>query len=130
MRKKRGFTLLEVLLATLITAVGVTALVWAFSSGLFATTDIENVDLALNIAQAQMEVIKNTPYANLAGSGPTADSKFPNFNVTVTVAPGPSANQLQVAVTVSWNVKGGSTSLTLTTLVTKPCALTTTKCPA
>ena len=74
-----GFTLLEVLLATLIITVGVTTLIWAFSSGLSATTEVENMDLALNIAQAKMEVIKNTAFANVASSSATADANFSRF---------------------------------------------------
>ncbi len=111
----KGFTLLEVLIATIILTVGMIAILWAFNTGLFATTDVENVDLALNIAQAKMEQIKNTPFASLADSGPTADSNFPNFNLTVNVAEG--QNPMQIDVTVAWQVKGGQTSITLTTLV-------------
>jgi len=110
----KGFTLLEVLIATVILTVGVAAIIWAFSAGMYATTDIENVDLALNIAQAKMEQIKNTPFASLADSGPTADANFPRFSITVNVAEG--QNPMQVDVTVNWNVKGGSTGFTLTTL--------------
>lgn len=113
--EKRGFTLLEVLIAVVILTVGIAALTWAFSAGMFATTDVENVDLALNIAQAKMEEIKNTAFASIADSGPTADPDFSDFNVTVDAATG--NDPMQVDVTVSWNVKGGSTSIVLTTLV-------------
>lgn len=111
----KGFTLLEVLIATVILTVGVAAIIWAFSAGMYATTDIENVDLALNIAQAKMEEIKNTPFVSLVDSGPTADANFSRFSTTVNVAEG--QNPMQVDVTVAWNVKGGSTNITLTTLV-------------
>ena len=110
-----GFTLLEVLLATIILSLGIVALIWAFSTGMYATTDIENVDLALNIAQARMEQIKNTPFASLADSPATADSNFPRFSTAVNVAE--SQNPMQVDVTVSWQVKGGQTNIVLTTLV-------------
>jgi prepilin-type N-terminal cleavage/methylation domain-containing protein len=113
--KSRGFTLLEVLIAVLIFTVSTVAIIWAFSLGMYATTDIENVDLALNIAQAKMEEIKNTPFAGLADNGPTTDPDFPSFNVTVNVAE--SQNPMQTDVTVAWNVKGGQTSIALTTLV-------------
>lgn len=112
----KGFTLLEVLITVIILTVGIVAILWAFSAGMYATTDIENVDLALNIAQAKMEEIKNTPFANLEDSGPTADPNFANFNVTVNVAEG--QNPMQVDVTVAWQVKGGQTSISLTTLIT------------
>lgn len=116
MVKKSGFTLLEVLIATTILVVGVMAITWAFSTGIFASADIENVDLALNIAQAKMEEIKNTAFADLADSGPTADPNFSNFEVTVDVAEG--RDPMQVDVTVVWETKGGETGITLTTLTT------------
>lgn len=112
----KGFTLLEVLITVIILTVGIVAILWAFSAGMYATTDIENVDLALNIAQAKMEEIKNTPFANLQDSGPGADPNFANFNVTVNVAEG--QNPMQADVTVAWQVKGGQTSISLTTLIT------------
>lgn len=112
----KGFTLLEVLITVIILTVGIVAILWAFSAGMYATTDIENVDLALNIAQAKMEEIKNTPFANLQDYGPTADPNFANFNVSVNVAEGQSP--MQVDVTVAWQVKGGQTSISLTTLIT------------
>ncbi len=116
----KGFTLLEVLIATIILTVGVIAICGAFNAGIFASADIENVDLALNIAQAKMEEIKNTPFADLADSGPVpADSdpasSLARFNVTVDVAEG--QNPMQVDVTVAWDVKGGQTDITLTALI-------------
>ncbi|MDO8749501.1 MAG: prepilin-type N-terminal cleavage/methylation domain-containing protein [Candidatus Omnitrophota bacterium] len=114
-RVRDGFSLLEIMIALLIFTVGVIAIIWAFSAGMSATGDIENVDLALNIAQAKMEEIKNTPFASLTDSGPVADSNFSNFNTAVNVGEG--QNPMLVDVTVAWNVKGGSTNITLTTLV-------------
>ncbi len=110
-----GFTLLEVLIALVIFTVGIIIIIMAFTSGLFASSDIENVDLALNIAQAKMEEVKNTPFAGLADSGPTQDPNFSNFNISVNVAEG--QNPMQVDVTVSWNTKGGQSNVTFTTLV-------------
>lgn len=51
----KGFTLLEIIIATVLLTIGVIALSQAFSTGMLASTDTENVDLALNIAQAKME---------------------------------------------------------------------------
>lgn len=110
-----GFSLLEIMLALLIFTIGVIAISWAFSAGMSATSDIENIDLALNIAQAKMEGIKNTPFANITDSSSAADSLFPNFNTAVNVGEG--QNPMPVDVTVVWNVKGGQANVTLATLV-------------
>lgn len=112
---KDGFSLLEIMLALLIFTAGVIAITWAFSAGMSATSDIENIDLALNIAQAKMEGIRNTPFANITDSGPAADPSFSNFNTAVNVGEG--QNPMPVDVTVVWNVKGGQANVTLTTLV-------------
>lgn len=111
-----GFTLLELMLALLIFSAGVITIVQAFNAGFLSSEDVSNVDLALNIAQAKMEEIKNTTFASLADSGPAADANFPNFNLTVNVAEG--QNPMRVDVTVNWNVKGGQANVSLATLVT------------
>lgn len=112
---KRGFTLLEALIAIIIFSTAVIAICWAFSTGIFSASGAEDVDLALNIAQAKLEQLRNTAFASLADSGPAADSNFSNFNVTVNVAEG--QNPMQVDVTVTWNTKGGQANVNLTTLI-------------
>lgn len=112
---EKGFSLLEVMIALIILAGATIAVCQAFSSGILASGDVENVDLALNIAQAKVEVLKNNGFAALADSGPAPDPNFSNFNVTVNVAEG--QNPMQADVTVAWNVPGGQTNVTLTTLI-------------
>lgn len=116
MRRSGGFTLLEVLVTVIVLTSGVIAVMWALNAGMYAATDAENVDLALAIAQARMEVVKNTPFAGLVDSGPAADPNFSAFSVTVSVAEG--QDPMRVDVTAAWNEKGGQSSLALTTLVT------------
>lgn len=103
------------MIAVIILAGGIIAVCQALTSGIAASGDVENVDLALNIAQAKMEAIKNTGFASLVDSGPVPDSDFPDFNVTVNVAEG--QNPMQADVTVAWNVPGGQANVTLTTLI-------------
>ena len=114
--KAGGFSLIEVLLATVIVSGGVIAVAQGFASGLLAYNDTQDTELALNIAQAKMEEIRNTPFAALVDSGPAADPNFSNFRVTVNTAEG--QDPMQVEVSVSWDVKGGESNLVLTTLVT------------
>ena len=112
---ENGFTLLEILITILILGISVFAVFQAFSTGLLSSTDVENTDLALNLAQAKMEELRNTAFASLASSGSTADPNFPNFNTTVSVT---GTDPKTVEVTVAWNVQGqaSSTSVVLTTL--------------
>lgn len=67
-KARDGFSLLELMIALLIFTAGVIAIIWAFSAGMSATSDIENIDLALNIAQAKMEEIKilHSPASRIA----------------------------------------------------------------
>lgn len=115
-KTETGFTLLEFMLALIIFSAGVIAIVQAFNAGFLSSEDVSNVDLALNIAQAKMEEIKNNNFSSLADSGPAPDTNFSNFNLTVNVAEG--QNPMRVDVTVNWNVKGGQANVALTSLMT------------
>ena len=113
---KRGFSLLEFMIAMIIFTAGLIAVVQAFNAGFLSSEDASNVDLALNIAQAKMEQIKNSSFSSIADSGPAADANFSNFNLTVNAAEG--QNPMRVDVTVNWNVKGGQANVALTSMVT------------
>ena len=112
---KRGLTLIEILISLALLSVGIISITSAFSTGISASGDSENVATALNIAQKKMEVIKNTAFANISNGSAAADPIFTGFNTSVNAATG--QNPMQVNVTVSWRAKDGNTSITLTTLV-------------
>ncbi len=115
----KGFSLLEILITLVLFATGISALVWAISAGLSASVNVEGMDLALNIAQSNMEDIKNKSFDTIVSEGdhgPTPDTNFPDYAVQVDIADGD--DPMEVDVTVYWDVRGGQTSMTLTTLVT------------
>lgn len=118
--ERKGFTLLEIMITIVLLATGIVAITEVFNAGLFTSTDAEKVDLALNIAQANLETIKNQNFADIDTdaeiSNLVSNKGFSDFTVSGNVAEG--QDPMQVDVTVAWNVRGGTTSVTLVTLVT------------
>lgn len=115
LRRSTGFTLLEIIITVVLIVIGITAITKSFNKGLEAYTDVENIDLALNIAQAKMEEIKNTAFGDLRDAAPARDNDFPSFTVGTEVTD-KTEGLRQVEVTVSWQVIGGPTSIKITTL--------------
>jgi len=114
-RSQKGFTLIEVLLTVVVLSVGVVGVTKAFNVGLFSTVDTRKTETALNIARARMEEVKNTPFASIVDSGPTADPDFPAFSVEVDESGG---NPMQVEITVTWQDREGEEfEVILTTLI-------------
>lgn len=121
---KKGFTLLEVLLALVILAGSIIAIMQAFSAGMFASTEAENIELALGVAQAKLERIygassgtSNELPHSVSAEGFTG-GVYSNHNFQVQVATS-NNNPEWVEVIVYWTTKGGDTSIKLTTLVAK-----------
>ena len=121
MFNKKGFTLLEVLITTFIFVFGILVLSRIFNEGARIYSDVENTDIAINIARAKMEEIKNTPFANLADSGPapaSSDSASPFAMFDITIDVDETAAPMPVDVQVSWTGKGGGVaSVSLETLI-------------
>jgi len=118
----RGFTLLEVLIATIILTVSVVAIVWAFTAGMFASTVVSDVDLALGIAQAKLENIYGTTGGvvdeslHAVSTDGFAGNIYQNRNFQAEVVTD-NADPEEVVVNVYWDTKGGTASVTLRTLV-------------
>jgi len=119
---KKGFTLLEVLLAVVILAGSIIAIMQAFSAGMFASTEAKNIELAFGVAQAKLERIYGTsggiadePRHSVTNDG-FAGGVYLNQNFQVQVTTDNNHPE-RVDVTVYWSTKGGDTSIKLTTLV-------------
>lgn len=117
---KKGFTLIEVLLATTLVILGVLAVVNAMAAGLYTDSSVEGQVVALNLAQEEMETLKNTPYVNLSASPMTAlTGNFANYSRQVVLTT-ISTNLTEVTVNVSWNLGLMNSSVSLTTLLVAP----------
>jgi type IV pilus assembly protein PilV len=119
-----GFSLLEVLIALVVLAVGFLGL----SSMTIGTTETlsysKNLTTATTLARWKMEQIKNARYKNItAANYPTeaygSIAEHPRFQRTVTINDNtPAANMKTITVTVSWRGDGSSPhSVTLTTII-------------
>jgi len=116
---KRGFTLLEILIALVLFAAGVVAIVGLFSTGIIGSVDAENTTVAMNLAQARMEEIRNLDFDTGIINEAKADvTDFPGFQREVTVTE-PETELKLVTVTVYWTLKGGEVDVPLTTYISK-----------
>jgi len=121
MPKTRGFTLLETILATLFLAAGLGALICAFSSGISGAMDTEQRALALNIADANMEMLQDKTYTQVDTSAEVSalisNLGYSNYSVSCSVSEVVSSWLVQIGITVSWAAKGEhQETITLTTL--------------
>ncbi|OGX04621.1 MAG: hypothetical protein A3G87_08260 [Omnitrophica bacterium RIFCSPLOWO2_12_FULL_50_11] len=112
----RGFTILEVLIAAFLVSIGMFALVEAMNRGIFGVGEVEDYTLALALAQAKMEEIKDTAYSSVSGSARADINGYPEFEQAVTVTT-PQTDLKQIVVTSYWDTPSGEMSVSLTTYV-------------
>ncbi len=122
-----GFTLIEVVMSTLIVAVGVVALLSAFLSGLLLIESGRNMAVAAADARTVFEEMRQLSAGGLGpvtarnwgtwsrGAGLTA---LPNEAITVQFQ-NPTADPVEATVTVSWSERTRSRSSRFTGLVTR-----------
>lgn len=116
---KKGFTLLEALIAVFITSVGIFSVIAVFSAALSGASDSENTAIALRIAEDRMEEIQNLDYATgVINEARAAVPGFAGFERQVAVTE-PLTDLKQVIVTVYWQSKGNDITLPLRTYISK-----------
>ena len=115
--RRAGFTLLEMMLAMALMAIGVLGGMELLHRAEIASGDGENVLIATYLAHARLEELRNVAYASLANEAKAAiasPSGYGRFSRQVTVTT-PYVNLKQVVATVYWNGSGGETSVSLQT---------------
>ena len=116
MKSCKGFTILEVLVATLLAGVGMFALMEAFNRGYFGIGQVEDYSLALSLSQEKMEELKDSSFANITSALRTAVTGFPDFDQQVDVT-AVYTDLKRVIVQTFWQVPKGENNVTLTTYV-------------
>ncbi len=120
-RFKPGFTLVEIVVTLGIIAAAL-AVYAATIYTVFLTRDAKDQEIALRIADNELEGLRALGYAGLPASGSFTDSQLSSLNAsaaTITVTDFNSKTK-KVTVTVSWQEPGkGSRVVTLSTLLTQ-----------
>lgn len=118
-KARQGFTLAELLLALIFLTAVLIPLLASISSILVASGDTEHNMVAVNLAQAKMEEIKNTAFDSIVDESKSAVSGHPTYKQEV-ITSDPETGLRNVKVVVYWETSTGSeNNLDLETLISK-----------
>jgi len=123
-RDERGMTLIEVLIAITILAVGILALMNSVTAGYLSVVFSGSESTATEVGRQLFEQLRNQPF----NPGPTTASDSPAPNVTrswtiATVGATPSPNGLaRITLTVTWPSGSGATQSTTFETLRAQCA--------
>ena len=122
--QKKGFTLVEVLVAVFILAVGISAVLVIFPSGLRVARSSKMATVAVYLAQEKIEEIISQPYAGISSEAKqTLSSPFSAYSRKTEITCFDPNGELvpncpddtgikEIKVTVSWGIAGKEIELT------------------
>ncbi len=116
LKKRDGFTLLEVLLTIVIFSSGIAALIQVFGMGMFAAEDTQHTLVATNLAREKLEEIKNKAYTDINGEAKAQLPTFSFFQRELTVST-PQAGLKLITVNIYWTIKDQERTVSLITYV-------------
>lgn len=110
--RNKGFSFLELLLATVLLSVGLVGLVNAFSIGLTGSSQAKQLAVAKNLAEERLEDIRNLLYINVVDEARAPIAGFADYEREVSVSDIQSGLR-EVQIDVFWPAKGGEASISL-----------------
>jgi|WetSurMetagenome_2_1015567.scaffolds.fasta_scaffold613272_2 type IV pilus modification protein PilV len=130
-RNGAGFSLIEVLIASLILAIGVAAIVYVIGYSLQKSREPYDRSVAMDLAQQKLEDLRNEDYTLLA-SGQDEDTNHIPYSVDAYAQPGgiytrtwvvqadaPMVGTKTITVTVAWHSTVNN-SIQLFTIIARP----------
>ena len=106
-RANAGFTLVEVLVASAIAAVGFLGLAATYVTSLRATVVGRNVGIATNLATESLETMRRRPFDEIATSSPTTVVRDHVSFTSVTTVAAIGATSKKVTMGVTWTDQFG-----------------------
>ena len=117
---RKGFSLLEVMLALLLFGAGLAFLLQIISTGLFVGGQNEDTAIAANLAQEKIEEFRNKTYDDMSSETPAEpDPVFTGFTREVLVGDSTPAlpGLREITVNVNWSAKNKVMTTTMVTYV-------------
>ena len=119
-RKRKAFTLIELLIAIVLIVVGLIALMQVMSVGICADANLEYRLTALNLANEKIEELKDTAFGSISAGTETGSAiGFDWIDQRAVSIDEPYGADLlkDVTVTVQWTQKGSTQSVAVETYI-------------
>lgn len=120
LRNKKGFTLIEVLVAICILSISMLAILEAVVITMEHNLNNVSRDESVRIAEAKMNDLRNTTFSSLVSGSSSVTRNFRNltrtFNIQWTIS-NLSANSIAIVVMVTWTHKGVQHTHSITSMV-------------
>ncbi len=120
---KRGFTLLEIIISSVLITVGIVSVVRVISSGLVFNSSMDGESVALALAQQKMEVLRNTAYTSISDSSTLCSATYTTW-AAADITPyyqcwsvTDNTHYKTVVVKIAWDFKGAQRTVSLTTYI-------------
>ena len=118
LRSNDGFTLVEMLVAAMLAAVGFLGLAALHANAIRTTGVGRNMSVATALAMQHIEALRRTPAAALASTDPeTITAGYREYTRTATVAGVGPGTAKQITVDVAWSDAFGAHDLVLVSVV-------------
>lgn len=117
-RNEDGFTLVELLVAAALAAIGFLGLAATHANAIRATAVGRNLGTATQLATEEVEMLRRQPYDEVAsGDSESVAVHGRSYERTVTVSAAPAGISKQVRVDVAWSDPFGPHAMTLVTVI-------------
>jgi type II secretion system protein I len=113
---RKGYLLVEVLIALSILAIGILAVTRSFSTTIFANTYGKDYLLATMLAQGKLSEVESDPHLSFGTTNGNFGGTYADRRWQLEISPAPE-NLAKVILTVSWQRRSRDYQLRLRTLV-------------